>query len=100
MVSLKRNNEEVGSALSESQDYYPQTLYLDDEEVGKLGLKNAKLGEERTLVATVRVASVSAHQTEDGDKMDVTLELTAGMVNGSADEKAERLFGGSEKSAS
>lgn len=103
MTSLKRTREQYSNAsVDDFEPYFPHSLYLNEEDIEKLGLDGAKVGDERTLTATVRVTAQSTSMNEGGvDRhASLTLELTEGAVSErklSEDERksaAEVLYGG------
>ena len=102
MVDLKRQPtaEEKTEAKhhgdKEPEAQFPLSLFVSEEEVKKLGLDAAEVGEEHDLVVRVRVTSVSIDEGEGGDKrVSVTLTLLAGEIRSghSHEERAKTLFG-------
>ena len=83
------------SKPSAPQDYYPLTLYLGKDAIEKLGLEKAGIGDERMLLAKVKVSSISASEREGGEahhSLTLTIEEAA---TGSVDKRssAEKIYG-------
>ncbi len=98
MVSLKRTPAELKEQtdpVEYNPDVYPVSLYLSDEEVEKLKLEEAKVGDEMEMVAKVRVSSFTQRSTkEDKSHYNATLEfMEAEVKKPSGKSKAEKLFG-------
>lgn len=79
-------------------DFFPVSLYINDEQVEAMKLGGVELGEERMLVAMVRVTSLSMHEGESGKTKTVNLDLIEGVTSPkskstSEEEKATALFG-------
>ena len=95
LVSMKTSKKEDDSAALVSRDPYPLTIYLGSEEVDKLKLAGAEVGDEMMLVAKIKVTSVSSSETLNDDaQRSVTLSvLEAGVEAPSSDgEKADKMF--------
>lgn len=80
MISLKRSEEEIAERkkdweLGPSANYFPVSLYLGTEEIEKLGLEDAEMGDERMLVARVRASEVSRREVADSDGIERSLTL-------------------------
>lgn len=61
MGSLKQKYSDLASPKpvgADSDEYYP-SLYLDEKQMDAMGVDVAKVGTEMTMMATVRVASLS-----------------------------------------
>ncbi len=96
-VSLKRAREGDSGLVEPNGPYFPHSLFLDDKDISKLGVGDLKLGDERVLVATIRVTSLSTSEREDeGKDQRMTLDLIEGEVGQPSKSQAERLFGGGD----
>lgn len=94
LVSLKRTRDldELASPLTEDKDFFPHTLFLNEEEIEKLGIGDLEIGTERMFNTMVRVVSKSESENEDeGARRDMTLAIVKGEV--STKSRAERVFG-------
>lgn len=59
LSSLKQKYSELSKPVgADSDEYYP-SLYLDEKQLESMGIDNARVGTEMTMIATVRVSSVS-----------------------------------------
>jgi len=94
MVSLKRTpSEEVAVESGEREDFFPHSMFLDEDDVAALGLDGVQLGDERQMVATVRATSISSNENEQsGKRRSVTLVLTEAQMS-SGKSQASRMFG-------
>lgn len=93
LTSLKRtrDNDEVAGLLQD-KDFFPHSLFMDQEDIEKLGIGNLDLGDERTMQIVVRVTSKSENVNEgEDDRRDMTLTILEGTVFNRS--RAERLFG-------
>ena len=98
LPSLKRAPSKKSSLAAEvsSESEFPLSLYVSTEEITVLGLQSVKLGEERMLIAKVRVTSLSENESEGEDKyQSVGLSLVEGTTSEITSKKdaAELLFG-------
>jgi len=81
-----------------NEPYYPISLWLDTEEIAKLGLTDCQVGEEFMLGLNVRVTSVSINETDKSEKRaHMTLTVLAGQVEArdepaSAEEQASAIY--------
>lgn len=83
MASLKETyKERYETAGVDSDEYYP-TLYLSEQQLDAMGLKNERVGTEMTLIAKVRVASVS--DNKNGVRS-MTVELLEGEMKPKEDK--------------
>lgn len=84
MVDMKRQPpaKDGGNVMAMDDAYYPLSLYLNKEELAKLGLSGCKIGEEKLLHAQVRVTSISAGEYEGGESYEsVTLTVIKAAVD-------------------
>ncbi len=95
MVSLKRERDNTETAISEEdEDFFPHSMFLDNEDIGKLGAGNAGLGDEFPFASTVRVISVSEDEREGGEKnRRLELAITEGELTVPTQSRAQRMFG-------
>ncbi len=95
MVDLKRKPEKDSAVVdAPREDFFPLSLHLGEQEISKLGVSGASLGDEMVLVATVRVTSLSANEREGGKKFEhMTLDLTEGEIKAPKKDQANILFG-------
>ncbi len=95
MTSLKRTNSDT-AVDQPSEDFFPHSMFLDNEDIEKLGAGSAKLGDEFPMAVMVRVTSVSSREDDDSGKHNsVTLSFLEGALGpASGPSKAERIFGG------
>ena len=102
MTDLKRkpsegDDDRVVSEGEKDKAFFPLNLFISSPEVEKLGLLNAKVGEEHDLLARVKITSVSVSEDEGSEKREsVTLTLLAGEVQSERGEedRAKKLFDG------
>lgn len=93
LTSLKRtrDSDEVVGPL-QGKDFFPHTLFMDQEDIKKLGIGNLDLGDERVMQIVVRVTGKSENVNEgEDDRRDMTLTILEGDVFNRS--RAERLFG-------
>lgn len=80
MVSMKRETRKDGGVSvlgDDDSDYYPHSLYLDKEDLSRLGLSDCEIGEVKTLVIKTKVTAVSQGAQESGDEYQTaTLTIT------------------------
>ena len=99
MPSLKRKASDDDLLVGgPERDDFPTKIFLDGDEIEALGISGLKLGDEKTLMAKVKVTSTSANETEGDEKVrrSMTLTFLEAEVEGSTDSeaaRAERLFG-------
>ena len=99
LPSLKRARSDFEDAKEAShEDFYPVGLYVGNDELEAMQLGNVQLGDERLLMAVVRVTSVSAHESSGGKDKSVSLDLIEGTTQPkpqatSEEDKAKALFG-------
>lgn len=95
LTSLKRKHSSDAAVSVSGEDFFPHTMYLNDEEIQKLGVGSLELGDEREFIAVVRVTSVSSREDdEDGKTRDMTLTIIEGEISSSTRSRSERIFGG------
>ena len=100
MADLKRTpkkQKDLEAKFKEGprEDFFPLSLHVSSEEIAKLGLSGAEVGDERMLAAKVKVTSASVNQREGSTKNEsMTLTLIKGEVSDIKPVKsqAERLF--------
>ncbi|MEE9598143.1 MAG: hypothetical protein V3V96_15335 [Acidiferrobacterales bacterium] len=98
LPSLERKREKAEQPTLVNADegpFFPLSLYVHDDEIAAMGLETAQLGEERMLLAKVRVTSISAHETEGKKKRgNVDISLLEGTTTALPKEKdrADILF--------
>lgn len=104
MVSMKRTPSRLKDkdtvVSREPEDYYPLTLYLDKQEIEKLGLTGANVKDEFMLSCKVCVTSLSMHQSEGSGEAHSSMTLTvreAEVEGDKPDSKADKIFGKSSK---
>ena len=101
LISMKRKpserDDDAPVMASDDRNDFPLTIHLGSFEVEKLGLSGIELGDERTMVADVKVTSMSSHQSEGDDEKNenVTLSVRSAAVTSTkvGKSQAERLFG-------
>jgi hypothetical protein len=59
LASLKQKYSDMDRPSSATSDEYYPSLYLDEKQMDAMGIDVAKVGTEMSMVATVRVASLS-----------------------------------------
>lgn len=97
---VERQQEKWSKPPAQDADRYPYglELHLDNDVLEKLNLGELpEVGSTMTLMATVKVTTVSSRDEVDGDKRNnVSLQITAmGLESDKADntKKAEKLYG-------
>lgn len=66
LASLKQKYGDMDKPSSAtSDDYYP-SLYLDGKQIEAIGIDAARVGTDMTMLATVRVSSIS--ESKDGHR--------------------------------
>ena len=96
-VSLERKRDETVEVVEGDESFFPHSMFLDDEDIKKLGVADLELGDERELRAMVRVTSISSNESEDSGKSnDLTLSLIEGEIAQPARSQADRIFGGDD----
>ena len=102
MIELKRiekPKKEAPTALSDyPQDEYPVNIWLQNDQLEQLGVKNLDVGDEMTIMAKVRVRSFSASDTTQGSYKDASLTVMAMSMAPAAPQKsaAQALYGGKD----
>ncbi len=102
LVSLERKASADAEVPSE-ESFFPHSMFLDNEDIEKLGAGSAKLGDEFPMAVMVRVTSVSSNESEgsDGRHDSVTLSFLEGALGPpSGKSKADRIFGGDDDGGS
>lgn len=105
MADMKMSQSELNNYESievESPEYpYGLSIYLDNDSLKKLGKTAAdfSVGEDLSIVATVKVKSISSNQGHSGNKDSVDLQITDLEFTDSSggaddDRRAESLYGG------
>lgn len=104
MVDLKRQPKADMKATDSvaccgpKEPYYPISIWLDTEEITKLGLSDCQVGEEMMLELKVKVTGLSINETDKSEKRaHMTLTAMAGQVEAqdepaSEEEKASALY--------
>ena len=59
LASLKQSYSELSKPVDASSDEYYPSLHLDEKQLDGMGVDNARVGSEMTMIATVRVSNVS-----------------------------------------
>ena len=100
LPSLKaKPSSSRGSLATEApdppQDFFPVSTHVSDEQVAAMALGDVNVGDERMLMAMVRVTSVSEHESSEGKTKSVSLDLIEGTTTPKAAQKdaAKLLFG-------
>ena len=95
LVSLKRKHgSDHVEVEAEGEDFFPHSMFLDDEDIEKLSAGNAKLGDEFPFLSTVRVTSVSESDDESrGKNRRMELAITEGELTVPTRSRAQRMFG-------
>ena len=96
MVSMMRKPAKgpktVGPADAPS---FPHSLYLDGDDIKKMGMSDAEMGEERMMMAKVRVASMSASKGAEGEHRSMSVEFMEGAMEKMGKKPAaDRIYGG------
>ncbi len=103
LVSMKitkaeREKRSEPSTLASDQPVYPWglSLSLDQEALEKLGVEASdyEVDQELTLIATVRVTSVSSNQSSEGKRGSCSLQVTEMCLEDGAapSNAAEKLY--------
>ena len=102
LVSLKRKRDSThAESLEEREPFFPHSMFLDNEDIEKLGVGNAKLGDEFPFLSTVRVTSVSESDSEgSGKDRRIELAIIEGELTVPPRPRAERIFGGGRSASS
>lgn len=86
----------LGSSEGARKPSYP-SLYLDGEQLKRLGLSGCKVGDEHTLTAEVRVTAVSNSESEGGESYSsVTLSIVEAQLSAGDASPADRVYGDDE----
>ncbi len=101
LINLKKKYSEMQSEVaspSAPEDYYPVSMHLGSDEVKKLGLADADVGDEFVMVARVKVSSVSMSKYGEGSESyhNVGLDIVSAEINApksSESELASKIFG-------
>ncbi len=101
MVSLARKphtSEEVG--IAEDAPHFPHSMFLDGDEIDRLGIKDLDIGDKRVMRVAVKVTDISQHKSEGQKEIDRSITLTfieADISDSKAgDSAAKRMFGASD----
>lgn len=104
MVELKRVEKEkkevAPTAIGDyPQDEYPVSLWLENDQLDQLGIKNLDVGDEMTVMAKVRVRSFSASDTTQGSYKSASLTVMAMKMAPATPQKsaAQTLYGGKDE---
>lgn len=90
LTSLKQKYSELSKPIeADSDEYYP-TLYLDEKQLESMNIDNARVGTEMTMVATVRVSSVS--DSKNGARSMSFEIIEAGVKPKEADKDASSVL--------
>ena len=96
LVDMSRKlGDDIPEAKSPSEDHFPLSLFLDTEQIEKLGLETADIGQNYVLTADVKVTHISASEGEFTKRhQDVTLTIKRAAVERDVDDRtvAQRLF--------
>lgn len=67
LTSLGQKYSDVEASYAEGKDgeYFP-SLYLTEKQIDTLGIENARVGTEMTMISTVRLSSLS--ESKDGSR--------------------------------
>jgi len=92
MIELKRvdKSKEKETALCCSDwpnDEYPVAMYIENDQLGQLGIKTLEVGQEMTITCKVRVTSFSSNETDQGSYRSARLSVMAMAVG----EEAPKL---------
>lgn len=66
LASLKQKYSDMDKPSDAKSDEYYPSLYLDGKQIKAMGIDVARVGTEMTMMATVRVSSVS--ESKDGHR--------------------------------
>lgn len=87
----ERDKESSILAEDKVEAFFPLSLFVDDPEIEKLGISGIDVGDERTLIATVKATSVSINESEGSEKREhVTLTIIEAAIE--SQSQAEKLF--------
>ena len=91
MVSMKRKSGGDSPFLEE--DFFPHSMFLQDEEIEKLGLTGVEVGQEIVMMAMVKVTSVSVREDSDNKKFtSMDLTITEAAIGDEEKSLAKRIF--------
>ena len=98
LPSLKRTPSKSAhdTLVEPSEPFFPLSLHVGTDEIAAMKVAGVKIGEERMLLARVRVTSISENEREGGEKFGhVELSLVEGTTSAVPEKKdqAEVLFG-------
>ena len=99
MANLKRNRHENETRTmvdsDEEKDSYPfgLKLYLEKEELAKLGIGGKQVGDECVFTAVSVVTNISKEPGEVGGEMSMTLQITDMEMKSGDIPIVDRLYG-------
>lgn len=99
MIELKRVDKkketEAVSSTPWPNDEYPVSMYLENDQLGQLGIKNLDVGDEMIITCKVRVTSFSANDTDQGSYRSARLSVLGMSIGEEAPKKsaAQTLYG-------
>lgn len=103
MIDLKRVDkkpEQESTALTSDwpQDEYPVTIWLENDQLDQLGVKNMDVGDEMIIMAKVKVKSFAASETNKGSQKSGSLTVMSMAISPAMAEKsaAQALYGGKD----
>lgn len=83
MVSLAQKYDSPSSVCCDSADEYFPSAYLDKKQIDALELGRVRVGDEMTMLATVRLSSLS--ESKDGHR-NMTLEIVEATIKPKAEK--------------
>ena len=102
LVDLSRKPEgNPGPVERDDKPFFPVSMHLGTEEIKKLGLQDATIGDKQTVITHTVVNSISASSDvgEEEVTRHMTLDVMEAIVEGdtprSEEERASILFGAS-----
>ena len=104
MIELKRvekpKKESVPTAINDyPMDEYPVQMWLENDQLDQLAIKNLDVGDEMTIIAKVKVKSFSASETTQGSYKSASLSIMAMKIAPATPQKsaAQTLYGGKDE---
>lgn len=84
MVSLGQKYDGPSTACCDSSSEYFPSLYLDKKQIDELDVDRARVGDEFTMLATVRLSSLS--ESKDGHR-NMSFEITEAALKPKTESK-------------
>lgn len=101
LTKSEKSERQKDTVLSESPEFpFGLSVHLDDDSLEKLKVKELpEVGGEFDMFATVKVTSVSEHETDEGARRSVSLQITemALFHKGENNSPGDKLYGGKKR---